>query len=116
MANLLISKKIAGAGLDVFENEPQISPKLFEAENVVLLPHISSATIESRLEMGNRVIKNITDFFNMKKPQDTIWFILDSTNFTILIFRNPDFFIFIRNRVEYMKKIKNIFWISKNYI
>ncbi|MBD74116.1 MAG: D-glycerate dehydrogenase [Rickettsiales bacterium] len=72
LANLLISKKIAGAGLDVFENEPQISPKLFEAENVVLLPHISSATIESRLEMGNRVIKNITDFVNMRKPKDTI--------------------------------------------
>ncbi len=72
LASLLINKKIFGAGLDVFENEPQVSPKLFEAANVVLLPHISSATIESRIEMGNRVIKNINDFVNKKKPQDFV--------------------------------------------
>ena len=60
-------KRIGGAGLDVFEHEPQITQKLFEAENVVLLPHISSATKESRVAMGDRVFKNI-DYFLQGKP------------------------------------------------
>ena len=72
LATLLINKKISGAGLDVFENEPQVSPKLFEADNVVLLPHISSATIESRTQMGKRVIMNIDDFVRNKRPRDTV--------------------------------------------
>ncbi len=72
MANLLFQKKIGGAGLDVFENEPQITPKLLESDNVILLPHISSATIESRIAMGERVIKNIECFTSGKKPPDLV--------------------------------------------
>ena len=72
LASLLLSKKIFGAGLDVFENEPQVSPKLFEAENVVLLPHISSSTSQSRVAMGNRVLKNIELFLAGKKPKDIV--------------------------------------------
>ena len=72
IANLLFQKKIGGAGLDVFEHEPQITPKLLESENVVLLPHISSATLESRIAMGERVIKNINFFSKGKSPPDLI--------------------------------------------
>lgn len=47
---------IAGAGLDVFENEPAVSPRLLKLDNVVLLPHMGSATVEGRIEMGERVL------------------------------------------------------------
>ena len=72
LAALLFKKKIGGAGLDVFEHEPQITQKLLESDNVILLPHISSATIESRIAMGERVIKNIVSFANGKTPPDII--------------------------------------------
>ncbi len=72
LAILLHQKKIGGAGLDVFEHEPQITPSLLESQNVILLPHISSATIESRVAMGERVIKNIEYFSNGKTPPDLV--------------------------------------------
>ena len=72
LAEALLKKRIGGAGLDVFEHEPQITQKLFEAENVVLLPHISSATKESRVAMGDRVFKNIDYFLQGKKPPDLV--------------------------------------------
>ena len=72
LANLLFQKKIGGAGLDVFEHEPQITQKLFESSNVILLPHISSATFESRIAMGDRVIKNVKSFVNGKVPPDLV--------------------------------------------
>ncbi len=72
LANLLFQKKIGGAGLDVFEHEPQITQKLFESNNVILLPHISSATFESRIAMGERVIKNVKSFANGKVPPDLV--------------------------------------------
>ena len=72
IAQLLFQKKIGGAGLDVFEHEPQITPKLLESENVLLLPHISSATLESRIAMGDRVLKNIYFFSQGKLPPDLI--------------------------------------------
>jgi len=72
LANLLFKKKIGGAGLDVFEHEPQVAPKLLESDNVILLPHISSATLESRIAMGQRVIKNIQFFVGGKTPPDLI--------------------------------------------
>ena len=72
LADLLINKKIGGAGLDVFEHEPQISQKILESPNVVLLPHISSATKESRIAMGERVLKNINFFIKGKCPPDKI--------------------------------------------
>ena len=53
---------ILGAGLDVYENEPTINPNLAELENVVLMPHLGSATYESRQAMGDKVIKNIVAF------------------------------------------------------
>ena len=64
LADSLFKKKIGGAGLDVFEHEPQIqkklfvfTQKLFDSDNVVLLPHISSATKESRIAMGEKSVK-----------------------------------------------------------
>ena len=72
LAELLNKKKIGGAGLDVFEHEPQVSQKLLDSTNVVLLPHISSATKESRMDMGERVIKNIDTFLSGKHPPDLI--------------------------------------------
>ncbi len=72
LADSLFKKKIGGAGLDVFEHEPQITQKLFESENVVLLPHISSATKESRIAMGERVFKNIDSYLRGKTPPDLI--------------------------------------------
>ena len=67
LAVLLNRKKIGGAGLDVFEHEPQITPSLLESQNVVLLPHISSATLESREAMGESY-KNIQFFCKRKSP------------------------------------------------
>jgi hydroxypyruvate reductase len=55
---------IAGAGLDVFENEPQVPEVLFLLDNVVLLPHIASATRETRGAMGQRVFDNLARFFD----------------------------------------------------
>ena len=72
LARLLIKQKIAGAGLDVFEHEPQVTQELLDAKNVVLLPHISSATKESRISMGDRVIKNIEVFSSGKQPPDVV--------------------------------------------
>src|SRR5919109_1970891 len=56
LARGLASGEIAGAGLDVFEHEPAVSPKLLELDNVVLLPHMGSATIEGRIDMGEKVL------------------------------------------------------------
>ena len=72
LARLLIRQKIAGAGLDVFEHEPQITQELLDAKNVVLLPHISSATKESRISMGDRVITNIESFSSGRRPPDIV--------------------------------------------
>jgi glyoxylate reductase len=55
--------QIAGAGLDVYEREPAVSPGLLAIENVVLLPHLGSATLETREAMGRRALENITLFF-----------------------------------------------------
>ncbi|MAI83905.1 MAG: D-glycerate dehydrogenase [Rickettsiales bacterium] len=72
LAELLNSKKIHGAGLDVFEHEPQVTPTLLDAPNTVLLPHISSATKQARHAMGLRVLKNIDEFTKNKIPKDLI--------------------------------------------
>ena len=67
--------KIAGAGLDVFENEPNVNPKLLKLATegkVVLLPHISSATIEGRIDMGEKVIINIRTYFDGHRPPDRV--------------------------------------------
>ena len=64
--------RIAGAGLDVFENEPHINPDLKSLPNVVLLPHMGSATEEGRIEMGEKVIINIKTFADGHKPPDRV--------------------------------------------
>jgi lactate dehydrogenase-like 2-hydroxyacid dehydrogenase len=63
---------IAGAGLDVFEGEPNIDPGFLTLDNVALLPHLGSATEETRVAMGNRVLENIAAFFNGLEPRDRV--------------------------------------------
>ncbi len=63
---------IAGAGLDVFEKEPEIHPALLECDNAVLLPHLGSATRETREGMGMRAVENLRQFFAGEAPQDRI--------------------------------------------
>jgi len=72
LTRMLRSKEIAGAGLDVFEHEPAINPKLRDLDNVVLLPHMGSATIEGRLDMGEKVIINIKTFVDGHRPPDRV--------------------------------------------
>jgi glyoxylate reductase len=72
LTRMLRAKELAGAGLDVFEHEPAINPKLRELRNVVLLPHMGSATIEGRLDMGEKVIVNIKTFVDGHRPPDRV--------------------------------------------
>ena len=72
LTRMLRNDEIAGAGLDVFEHEPAINPKLRELENVVLLPHMGSATIEGRLDMGEKVVINIKTFADGHRPPDRV--------------------------------------------
>jgi glyoxylate reductase len=64
--------ELAGAGLDVFENEPNLNPKLKALKNVVVLPHMSSATLEGRIDMGEKVIVNIKTFVDGHRPPDRV--------------------------------------------
>ncbi len=64
LISALINKEIAGAGLDVYANEPHLPEELVKLDNVVLLPHIGSATVETRAIMGQLVIKNLLAHFN----------------------------------------------------
>ncbi len=72
LARLLAADEIGGAGLDVYEAEPAINPKLLELESVVLLPHMGSATIEGRIDMGEKVIINIKTFVDGHTPPDRV--------------------------------------------
>ncbi len=72
LADLLQEGAIAGAGLDVFEHEPEVNPKLFKLKNVVLLPHMGSATIEGRVGMGEKVIINIRTYVDGHRPPDRV--------------------------------------------
>jgi lactate dehydrogenase-like 2-hydroxyacid dehydrogenase len=63
---------IAGAGLDVFEREPTVTPALLTMENVVLLPHLGSATKETRVAMGLRALANLSAFFAGATPRDRV--------------------------------------------
>jgi glyoxylate reductase len=72
LATMLQAGEIAGAGLDVFEHEPAVNPKLLKLPNVVLLPHMSSATIEGRVDMGEKVIVNIRTWMDGHKPPDRV--------------------------------------------
>ncbi|HPM65369.1 MAG TPA: 2-hydroxyacid dehydrogenase [Piscinibacter sp.] len=62
LVRALVDKRIAGAGLDVFENEPQVPTELFTLDNVVLLPHIASGTQETRQAMADRTFENLQGF------------------------------------------------------
>jgi glyoxylate reductase len=72
LTRMLSAREIAGAGLDVFEHEPAINPKLLKLDNVVLLPHMGSATIEGRIDMGEKVIINIKTFVDGHRPPDRV--------------------------------------------
>ena len=72
LAQALWFETIAGAGLDVFCGEPKILPELRACENAVLLPHLGSATVETREAMGFRVLENLQDFFEGRPPRDRV--------------------------------------------
>ncbi len=72
LARLIETNAIAGAGLDVFEHEPAINPRLLASDRVVALPHMGSATIEGRIDMGEKVIINIKTFLDGHAPPDRV--------------------------------------------
>ncbi|GAB3448951.1 2-hydroxyacid dehydrogenase [Insolitispirillum peregrinum] len=72
LVRMLQQGELAGAALDVFEHEPSVNPKLLEMDNVVLLPHMGSATIEGRVDMGEKVLVNIKTFVDGHKPPDRV--------------------------------------------
>jgi len=72
LVDALEQRRIAGAGLDVFEHEPAVDPRLLALDNVVLLPHMASATIEARLATGEKVITNIRMWADGHRPPDQV--------------------------------------------
>ena len=72
LAQALWFGTIGGAGLDVFEREPAIPSELLGADNLVMLPHLGSATRETREAMGFRVFENLQDFFEGREPRDKV--------------------------------------------
>ena len=72
LVKALYAREIAGAGLDVYAHEPQVDPKLAELDNVVLLPHMGSATLDGRIAMGEKVLINIRTFADGHSPPDRV--------------------------------------------
>jgi glyoxylate reductase len=75
LARMIEAGELAGAGLDVYEHEPAVNPKLLRlarAGKVVLLPHMGSATMEGRIDMGEKVIINIRTFMDGHRPPDRV--------------------------------------------
>ena len=72
LARMIEAGAIAGAGLDVFEHEPAVNPKLIASNRVVALPHMGSATVEGRVDMGEKVIINIKTFLDGHTPPDRV--------------------------------------------
>ncbi|MCR4269262.1 D-glycerate dehydrogenase [Nitratireductor sp. ZSWI3] len=75
LIRLIEEGRLAGAGLDVFEHEPSVNPKLVKlakANKIVMLPHMGSATMEGRIDMGEKVIINIRTFFDGHRPPDRV--------------------------------------------
>jgi glyoxylate reductase len=72
LARMIENNELAGAGLDVFEHEPAVNPKLLRNEKVVVLPHMGSATLEGRVDMGEKVIVNIKTFLDGHAPPDRV--------------------------------------------
>jgi glyoxylate reductase len=73
LANALINKTIAGAGLDVYENEPKVNDKLLKLDNVVLLPHLGSATVETRTAMATTAANNALEILSGNKPLNPVY-------------------------------------------
>ena len=72
LARMIENDELGGAGLDVFEHEPAVNPKLLKSEKVVVLPHMGSATLEGRIDMGEKVIINIKTFLDGHAPPDRV--------------------------------------------
>ncbi|MBK1664974.1 D-glycerate dehydrogenase [Rhodospirillum rubrum] len=72
LVRMLAKGELAGAALDVFEYEPAVNPKLVAMNNVLLLPHMGSATLEGRIDMGEKVLINIKTFVDGHKPPDRV--------------------------------------------
>ena len=72
LIDALKNRKLFGAGLDVYENEPEISPELLKLDNVVLLPHIGSATFKTRIKMAELVVENIKAFLEGRRPPSIV--------------------------------------------
>jgi len=72
LTRMLVKGELAGAGLDVFEHAPAVNPRLMDLKNVVLLPHMGSATVEGRMDMGEKVIINIKTFADGHRPPDQV--------------------------------------------
>ncbi len=72
LAEALATGQIAAAGLDVFENEPAVNPRLLQIDNVVLTPHIGSATRSSRVAMAMLAARNLTEFFSGRSPLTSV--------------------------------------------
>jgi glyoxylate reductase len=75
LTRMIEAGELAGVGLDVFEHEPAVNPKLLRlarAGKVVLLPHMGSATMEGRIDMGEKVIINIRTFMDGHRPPDRV--------------------------------------------
>ncbi|SBW08389.1 Glyoxylate reductase [uncultured Alphaproteobacteria bacterium] len=72
LLEMLASRRIAGAALDVFENEPAVDPRFVALDNVVLMPHLGAATHEARQEMGQKVLINIKTFVDGHRPPDRV--------------------------------------------
>ena len=72
LTRMLRADELAGAGLDVFEHGNEINPRLRGLDNVLLLPHMGSATVEGRMDMGEKVIINIKTFADGHRPPDQV--------------------------------------------
>lgn len=72
LTQALMFDTIGGAALDVFDGEPRIAPDLMQCDNLVMLPHLGSATREAREAMGFRVLDNLADFFSGRDPRDRV--------------------------------------------
>jgi glyoxylate reductase len=72
LTRMLVARELGGAGLDVYEHGTEVSPALRALPNVVLLPHMGSATLEGRLEQGEKVIINIKTFADGHRPPDQV--------------------------------------------
>jgi glyoxylate reductase len=72
LVELLREGKIASAGLDVYEHEPEVDGELLKLGNLVLLPHVASATVEGRIAMGERVLVNVKTFVDGHTPPDRV--------------------------------------------